>query len=499
MMGTRRWALVAGVSLLCICPHPGAMAQSRDNATSCLGQRATIVGTSGDDVLLGTKGADVIAGLSGDDEIHGRGGRDLICGGPGSDVLAGDGGLDRIQGGRGNDIIAGGSGNDSLGAGPAHDRLRGGRGFDFLFPGSGNDQVDGGRDHDSLELWASVRGVNVDLRAGRVKGMGADSLRNIEQVVGSHFDDVLLGSPKAEALIGLGGNDRLIGGGGPDSLEPGPGQDVVDGGRGQDWAIFVFSAHAVEVDLASGAATGEGHDELRSIENVQGSKFKDRLIGNSAPNYFIGEAPFDQEGDDMSGMGGDDHFARYDGDSSIDGGDGLDTVAYAYGVSADLKTGMATGMAFDSRFTDSLARVENIWGSIDEPNTITGDGQPNELRGGSESDTFAGGAGDDVLYGRGGDDNLDGGPDTDTIRGGPGIDTCLSGEDNSGCEAGALSFEKQSKSSRRPPRVRCDTATPCQSLVSRGPFWLTPHLNPKSHAELARPFEGGGGHKERHR
>jgi hypothetical protein len=70
---------------------------------SCLGARATIVGTAGANVLRGTARRDVIAGLGGSDRIYGRGGDDLLCGGAGDDLLDGGPGQNRVDGGAGVD------------------------------------------------------------------------------------------------------------------------------------------------------------------------------------------------------------------------------------------------------------------------------------------------------------------------------------------------------------------------------------------------------------
>lgn len=100
---------------------------------------ATIVGSSGDDVLVGTPQRDVIAGLAGRDIIDGGGGPDVICGGSGRDrISGGDGrdylnggpGRDRLLGNRGADILVGGSGRDHLRGGSGNDRVRGGAGTD---------------------------------------------------------------------------------------------------------------------------------------------------------------------------------------------------------------------------------------------------------------------------------------------------------------------------------------------------------------------------------
>jgi hypothetical protein len=63
----------------------------------CLGRRATIIGTRGQDVLVGTRRRDVIVGLGGSDKIRGRGGNDLICGGGGKDSVVGGLGRDRVH------------------------------------------------------------------------------------------------------------------------------------------------------------------------------------------------------------------------------------------------------------------------------------------------------------------------------------------------------------------------------------------------------------------
>ena len=49
---------------------------------TCFGMPATIVGTTGDDVLPGTSGDDVIVGLEGTDTITSSGGEDRVCAGP---------------------------------------------------------------------------------------------------------------------------------------------------------------------------------------------------------------------------------------------------------------------------------------------------------------------------------------------------------------------------------------------------------------------------------
>ena len=129
------------------------------DAKLCDGLVATIVGTTGNDVLIGTSGPDVIRALDGNDLIDGGGGDDVICGDDGGDTIHGGDGNDRLLGGRGDDFLDGGDGNDFLSAGNGADQLLGGNGADelrgsvgadILLGGSGNDLLKGEADDDTL-------------------------------------------------------------------------------------------------------------------------------------------------------------------------------------------------------------------------------------------------------------------------------------------------------------------------------------------------------------
>jgi Ca2+-binding RTX toxin-like protein len=114
----------------------------------CLGRTATIVGTSGNDVIYGTNGSDVIVGGRGVDQVHGLGGDDFICGEGGRDILTGGSGDDQLLGGGAGDGIFGGSGDDFLSGGDQADQLHGGSGDDDMqgdtLLSSPNDTCDGG-------------------------------------------------------------------------------------------------------------------------------------------------------------------------------------------------------------------------------------------------------------------------------------------------------------------------------------------------------------------
>jgi glucose/arabinose dehydrogenase len=108
---------------------------------TCRGIRATIVGTSGDDVRTGTPRRDVMLGLKGNDKLFGRGGNDVICGAQGNDTLRGGPGHDNLVGNQGHDRLSGKAGKDRLRGAGGRDRLNGGRGKDICIGGKASDSA----------------------------------------------------------------------------------------------------------------------------------------------------------------------------------------------------------------------------------------------------------------------------------------------------------------------------------------------------------------------
>jgi len=238
---------------------------------------------------------------------------------------------------------------------------------------------------------------------------GADTIEGLaggDTICGGNGNDTLVGSAGNDLLAGDAGNDTLSGGKGYDTLWGGAGNDSFDGGPSFDVVHFWFSPTGVRADLAAGTATGEGTDTLAGIEDLEGSRFDDTLIGDDGPNWFYSTP----------------------GNDTMDGGGSLhDRVVFYYSpaaVTVDLTVGTAT---YEGSSTDSvtLSGIEDVLGSQND-DTISGDAGPNGLWGGAANDT---------ILGADGDDYLDGGNGTDTLDGGNGTDTCKNGETNTNCEA----------------------------------------------------------------
>ena len=152
-------------------------------------------------------------------------------------TLTGTAGDDILVAGTGNNILNGGDGNDVLTAGSGNNEMHGGAGNDLLYSGPGNDILDGGTGIDTVSYAHATAGVTVNLGllgAQNTIGAGTDTISNIENLVGSNFNDTLTGDNNNNVINGGLGNDILNGGGGDDLLIGGMGNNTLTGGPGAD-------------------------------------------------------------------------------------------------------------------------------------------------------------------------------------------------------------------------------------------------------------------------
>ncbi|MBW4610814.1 MAG: hypothetical protein KME22_27275 [Hassallia sp. WJT32-NPBG1] len=437
-----------------------------------------VAGNGGKDSLYGEGGNDILDGGAGNDFLDGGIGDDTLKGGLNDDVLFGEAGNDNLLGGAGIDVLNGGSGNDTLKGGADNDFLLGlgdddildgEQGDDKLFGQDGNDQLFSSTGFDLLDGGANIDTarydndpgyviVNIDetqgysnttysfdleptfeVVAGKAwDGFGdVDSLRNLENITGSAYNDVLIGNALKNILNGLAGNDLLIGNGGDDILDGGDGIDTVSYRRS-----FNSSNIGVSVDLSQNIAFDgiDGLDTLKNIENVIGSAYADRLIGGSNANTILGgdgndiiegkegsDRLFGENGnDEIFGGAGDDYLVGSAGNDLLDGGTDIDTADYdnspngaivnidqtqgysniIYSFDLEPSFTIAAGTAFDGfGGTDTLQNLENITGS-NYDDVLIGNALRNALNALN---------GNDLLIGNGGDDTLDGGDGIDTV------------------------------------------------------------------------------------
>ncbi len=232
------------------------------------------------------------------------------------DVLIG---IENIVGTAEADVIAGG---------PGANTLTGGAGDD-VFLSDGFDSIDGGEGIDTVSFagleegstGGAFSGVIVDLDVNSAGASGTPSqtggvldlppaaggttindavLTEIENLVGSDFDDGLFGNNEVNLIEGGAGNDLVHSFGGA---------DLISGGEGTDTALFSAAGTGVAIDLGvqlsddefaevaeaflGGTLTPEA-ETLNGFENVTGSAFDDTITGDDGANSLSGGA-----GDDL--------------------------------------------------------------------------------------------------------------------------------------------------------------------------------------------------------
>lgn len=205
------------------------------------------------------------------ENVTGSTGRDTIEGNGFANILRGGFSSDRLSGLGGDDQLFGDSGTDSLFGGDGRDFLIGGGSDDLLVGGLGADVLDGGDGVDTASYQGSNAGVAVNLATGRATGGHGegDTFVAVENLEGSHFNDVLTGTNGANALLGMGGNDVINGGSGNDTMTGGAGNDSLTGGAGAD--VFFFDLVRVQQfgdDATPGGLPADiGHDIIRDWES----------------------------------------------------------------------------------------------------------------------------------------------------------------------------------------------------------------------------------------
>ena len=379
---------------------------------------STINGLAGDDTLIGQGGNDVLNGGDGNDTLDGGLGNDALDGGKGTNTVSfshlstgvtvnlvkgtatgqgsdkfqniqnviGSNSNDTIVGNAANNVIDGGAGTDTVrfdgvaaavtvdlkngkATGQGNDTLLnienviGSSLNDTFIDGAGNNVIDGGAGVDTVKFNGIAAAVTVNLANGTVTGQGNDTLRNIENVVGSNLNDTITGNAA---------------------------NNVIDGGGGIDTVKFNGVATAVAVNLTTGTATGQGSDTLLNIENVTGSNLNDNITGNAGNNVLDGGTGADT----LKGLAGDDTYIV---DNTVDvvietSGQGNDTVM----ASTSYKLG--TGQSIETlRTTNPNGSTAISLTGNDLSQAIIGNAGPNFINGGFGNDTLTGGNGADTF------------------------------------------------------------------------------------------------------
>ena len=269
--------------------------------------------------------------------------------------------------------------------------------------GSGNDSIDGGWGYDEAQYnnSASLTGINVNMKDGIVVGdalVGTDTLRSVEGVKGTNYDDTYdargfsANSTNAgsrsdfNSFQGLGGNDTIYGNRSTrvsydDSMVPvsadmstGIGQALNTADRTGDMALVV------------------GVDTFTGVYRLRGSSLGDSLVGGGA-GRTAGDFSFEA-------------FEPLAGNDTVNGKDGWDEVYYSsspMGIRVDMS--LSTGQIIEDGYggTDSLIGIEFVGGSAFNDSLKGSDTNAGTA---TNQESFAGYKGNDTIDGGGGYDEV---------------------------------------------------------------------------------------------
>lgn len=284
------------------------------------------------------------------------------------------------------------------------DTMLGSAGDDVFEPSSGNDYIDGRGGFNTVMYLSSAsltgtasRGIDVDLGTGiAIDSFGnKDTLVNIRGILGSDF------------------NDWIVGGPGDDLLQGGKGSDFIDGAGGYNGTIILANADAqtVCVDLAHGVGF-DGYGGVDIYKNIQSVEF--RASGSGRPDIAIGG-----NGNETFNFVGTNSGFVYGsaGNDTIIGGASQVTVIYSgrssqYGITYNADGSVSVlkpeGTDFlvrltDIQFADGLLNVASrSLGAIPDRGVQTGGNDT--LLGTAANDVFQIGAGNDFIVGGAGVD-----------------------------------------------------------------------------------------------
>lgn len=229
------------------------------------GHVSVYYGRKGDDIIRGGGRVDKIKGGAGEDTLYGGRGGDRLVGGAGADRIYAGTGDDYVYGKAGNDTLNGGPGRDLISAGDDNDLVRGGATVDKLFGGEGTNTLsfadaivpgfeadpETGSSNPATDLVEGFpgkggeRGVYVNLSGSPALianngatarwGGGSDKIHagEFQNVIGTPFADLIVGSSAGNVIDAGAGTDIVRGAGGNDEIYGGADSDYLDGGAEQ--------------------------------------------------------------------------------------------------------------------------------------------------------------------------------------------------------------------------------------------------------------------------
>jgi Ca2+-binding RTX toxin-like protein len=392
-----------------------------------------IVGTPCPDTIRMPRGVTTALGEGGDDTIYGQRGNDSLFGGEGADRLYGGIGDDRLRGGPGDDRLSGGFGADSLDGEGGNDFARGDATVDRIGDSGGGTDVlsfatgatPGFLNPPNSDTFFNNAGFPPDVGRGVWVDLGDDfandglapsgggvdeplppetTFASFETVIGTPFDDYIVGTTDAETFYGGGGADLIDGKGGG---------DVAYGGAEGDGCINVQTSNECE----HATAEVDPRDPATISAGVMAAQ-----PGSGPPALYL------------SGSNGDDAIVASYAAGEVTftaGGSPAGSFPVSEAPDSILLAGLAGGDTLSAPGFPETTSVVLLGGEAGDQ--LTGGATEDALVDGDGNDSVAAGGADDAVPNNGGTDQLDAGPgedlfisnevcDGDSLQGGEGRD-----------------------------------------------------------------------------
>ncbi len=197
---------------------------------------------------------------------------------------------------------------DLAGSAPGHDTIYAGANNDELIVGDGVRYINGDTGNDTADFTQFSKALTVNLGSDSFTGSGVTGeIINVENAIGTNFNDTITGNASNNILNGGAGIDTLNGGDGddtfkahfsnPHSLEGdtyngGNGIDTIDYSDLETFETYYSDSFGIAIDLAAVSPFAhpflfpDNKDFLVSIEKVIGTAGRDDVRGSTNNEIF---------------------------------------------------------------------------------------------------------------------------------------------------------------------------------------------------------------------